>query len=199
MGILDDVMNTLGATRVPRKPALLTELIELLNAAGQDLVDVCLMSGVPDHHVLRRPKNAMERDAQFDDPEVRSKVASGRRHLLDEEGPDLLSESRHLLDRQGANIIGSADSAEQTHSRSLPGEARSGARCDVISSAAASSSRAPRRLSAQHLHDEPNLALNVQKSGALRLEGALRPGKLVGRHHVTELSSSLGIGTTCPG
>ena len=42
-------------------------------------------------------------------------------------------------------------------------------------------------------------ALNVQKSGALRLEGALRPGKLVGRHHVTELSSSLGIGTTCPG
>ena len=69
----------------------------------------------------------MECDRQFDHAEARAEVAAGRRHLLDEEGPDLLREFRHLLYRQRTDIIGISDSTEQTHHWSLPGEAPFGA------------------------------------------------------------------------
>ncbi len=54
-------------------------------------------------------------------------------------------------------------------------------------------------MGAQHFEDEPNLPLNLQQPGALGLEGALRPGKLVGRHRLSELSSCLSVRPACPG
>ena len=125
--VLDNVVDALGAARIPGKPALLTELVELLNATGEHLVDVGLMTGIPDHDVLGRPEDAMQRNGEFDNTEVRAEVAAGRRDFLDEEGPDLLRELRHLLYRQRTDIIGIADSTKQTHARSLPGEAPFGA------------------------------------------------------------------------
>ena len=127
MRILDNVMDALGAARIPGKSALLAELVELLNATGEHLVDVGLMSGIPNHDVLRRPEDAMQCNGEFDHTEVRAKVAAGRRDFLDEEGPDLLRELRHLLYRQRTDIIGIADSTKKTHARSLPGEAPFGA------------------------------------------------------------------------
>ncbi|CAB4937965.1 unannotated protein [freshwater metagenome] len=127
MGVLDDIVDALGAARIPGEPALLAELVELLDAPREHLVDIRLMPGIPDHDVLGRLEDAVQRNGQLDDPEVRAEVATGGRYLLNEEGPDLLRQRRHLLDRQGTDIVGIADSAEQTHPRSLPGKARSGA------------------------------------------------------------------------
>ena len=114
-----DVVDTLCTTRIPGEAALLTKLVEVVNAPGEHLVDVGLMPGVPHQDIARRFEDAMECNRQFDDTKIRAQMTAGGRHLLYEEGADLPGQHRKLLDRQGTNIMGIADPTQQTHFRIL--------------------------------------------------------------------------------
>ena len=79
MAAVEDVVRRLGAPREAADPVELAERPEPLEAAGQELVRVGLMAGVPDDPVARRFEQPVERDRQLDDAERRAEVAAGRR------------------------------------------------------------------------------------------------------------------------
>jgi hypothetical protein len=53
MAVLDVVVPALFAARVARQAVGLPELFEARLTPGDDLVDVCLVAGVPEHCVAR--------------------------------------------------------------------------------------------------------------------------------------------------
>ncbi len=57
-----------------------------------DLVDVRLMTGVPQDRIGRRVEDPVERQRQFDRAEVRAEVATVLRDGLDDEVADLTGE-----------------------------------------------------------------------------------------------------------
>ena len=92
MAVLDDVMFGFGAVRVARHAAALTQPGERLLAARDELVDVSLVTGVPDDGVVGGGEHAVQGDCELHDPEIRAEVTTGRRDTRDEEAPDLAHE-----------------------------------------------------------------------------------------------------------
>src|SRR5690606_7054023 len=90
VAVLDEVVGRLGPARIAGEPTRVPESVEVGGAAGEDLVDVCLMPDVPDETVLRRVERAMQGDRQLDHSEVRGEMAAGHGDLLEDELPDLL-------------------------------------------------------------------------------------------------------------
>ena len=68
-----------------------------IEPAGKHLVDVALVADVEDELVLRRVENAMQRDGQLDDAEIRSEMAAGLREDLDQLIAHFLRELRQAL------------------------------------------------------------------------------------------------------
>jgi hypothetical protein len=66
----------------------LKEVREIL-APGQELVNIRLVSGVPDEGVPGRIKNSVQSDGQLHHTKVWTQVTAGLRNLGDEEMPDL--------------------------------------------------------------------------------------------------------------
>ena len=89
VAVLHDVMGRLGSAGVAREPVPLAQLGEAVPPAGDELVDVGLMAGVPDDHVTRRLEHAVQRHAQLHSAEVRPEVAAGAGDRLHDELPDL--------------------------------------------------------------------------------------------------------------
>src|SRR3974390_3346996 len=58
--VLDPVVFGLGAVGVPGEPTRLTEMRELVAASGHQLVDVRLVSGVPEQDVTRRVEGPVQ-------------------------------------------------------------------------------------------------------------------------------------------
>ena len=56
-----------------------------------------------------RVEDAVKRDRQLDDAEVRAEVAAGAGDVLDEEPADLGGELLELIEAQGVEIAGSGD------------------------------------------------------------------------------------------
>ena len=77
MAAVEDVVRRLGAAREAADPVELAQRPEPLEAAGQQLVRVGLVAGVPDDPVARRLEQAMERDRQLHDARATSR--GGRR------------------------------------------------------------------------------------------------------------------------
>ena len=74
------VEHVVLALRAPREAADavdLAERAEPVHAAGEELVRVGLVAGVPDDPVPRRVQKAVERDRDLDDAEARAEVAAG--------------------------------------------------------------------------------------------------------------------------
>ena len=69
-----------GLQESPVSSRWLAQVLELLLAAGDDLVDVGLVARVPEDRVGRRFEHAMQRQGEFDGSEVRAEVAAGVRH-----------------------------------------------------------------------------------------------------------------------
>ena len=57
--------------------------------AGEQLVHVGLVAGVPDQRVARGVEHAVERDRELDDAEVRAQVPAGARDARDQLTADL--------------------------------------------------------------------------------------------------------------
>ena len=91
------VVLTLGAEQESVQALVLPDGLESLAASGENLVDVALVRDVEDELVLRRAEDAVQRDAQLDDAEVRPEMAAdGCRivvgHHADEFVPHFLGE-----------------------------------------------------------------------------------------------------------
>ncbi|GAA3418290.1 hypothetical protein GCM10018952_53430 [Streptosporangium vulgare] len=87
-------MLGLGLARVARQATLLAERVELPGPAGEHLVDVGLVTGVPQDAVVRRVEDPVHRDRQLDDSEVGAEVAAAACGGGDQEVPDLGGEDR---------------------------------------------------------------------------------------------------------
>ena len=74
---VEDVMARLAPAREPPDAVDLAERPEPVEAAGQQLVGVRLVPGVPHDPVTGRLEQAMERQGQLDDPEGRAQVTAG--------------------------------------------------------------------------------------------------------------------------
>ncbi|MBV8560504.1 MAG: hypothetical protein JO050_07005, partial [Acidimicrobiia bacterium] len=89
VAVLDPVVDRLGPRRVPGEPAPLAQGAEHLLAAGEDLVHVGLVAGVPQQDVPGGGEDPVQGDGQLDRPEVRPQVAAGHRYRLHDEAAEL--------------------------------------------------------------------------------------------------------------
>ena len=81
---VDHVVHALGASREAAHAAQLAQRPEALEPAGQQLVRIGLVPGVPDDAVARAVQQPMERDRQLDDAQRAAQVAAGLATVLDD-------------------------------------------------------------------------------------------------------------------
>ncbi len=89
----------------PESPPSWRSVVEPVASAGQDLVDVRLVAGVPEQHVTGAVEHPVQGHRELHHPEVRSEVAAGAADLVDQEVADLLGqlgELRRLRARRSA-------------------------------------------------------------------------------------------------
>src|SRR5262249_60340860 len=103
---VEDVVPGLRPPRKATDAAELAERPESLVAAGQELVRIRLVAGVPDDPVDRRVEEPVECDRQLDDAEAAAEVAAGRRDRGDDRLADLGSEAVELVCREGPQVGG---------------------------------------------------------------------------------------------
>ena len=120
MAAVEDVMGRLGPPREPADPVELAQGPEALEAAGQQLVRVGLVAGVPHDPVARRLEQAMERDRQLDDAQRRAEVAAGVRDGRDDRLADLQRELGELDLVEPAQVGGSGEVRQDGHGRGTP-------------------------------------------------------------------------------
>ncbi len=89
VGVLDHVVGALGPRRVAGEPAQGAQAGEVVLAAGEQLVHVRLVAGVPDDPVDGRVEGPVQGDGELDDAEVGAEVAASDGHRPDQEVPDL--------------------------------------------------------------------------------------------------------------
>ena len=85
VGVLHPVMGGLRPRRVSREATFLLESGEALLAACHDLVDIGLMPGVEQEHVLGGLEHPVQGKRELDDTQVRAQVPTGTRHGLHDE------------------------------------------------------------------------------------------------------------------
>ena len=92
MAVFDEVVLALFAARVARQPVCLAQLIEPTLPAREDLVDVGLVAGVPQHRVARRLKDSMQCERELDGAKIRTEMAAGFCYRLHHEVANLTGE-----------------------------------------------------------------------------------------------------------
>ena len=98
---VEHVVGDLAAAREAAHAAELAERPEAVEPAGQELVRVGLVAGVPDDPVARRVEQPMEGDRQLDDAERGAEVAAGRGDRLDDRLADLGGQLARAGPRRG--------------------------------------------------------------------------------------------------
>ena len=106
---VEHVVRRLGASREAADAVELAQRPEPLEPAGQQLVRVGLVAGVPDDPVARRLEQPVERDRQLDDAERRAEVAAGVRDGPDDRLADLDRQLRELDLVEAAQVGGVLD------------------------------------------------------------------------------------------
>jgi hypothetical protein len=115
VGVLDEVVLTLGAAGVAREPATLAQPVERAGPPGDDLVDVALVPGVEQQRVARGVEDPVQGQGEFDDTQVRTEVPTGAADRVDQEAADLGGERHDVLGGQRPQVGRGADTLEQTH------------------------------------------------------------------------------------
>ena len=121
VGVLDDVVLGLGLARVAAEAALPAQPVELPGAAGQHLVHVGLVAGVPHDPVAGRVEDPVDRERQLDHAEVGAEVPADGRAGGDQEVADLGRQGRQLVVGEAAEVARTRDLIEQTHGRRVYG------------------------------------------------------------------------------
>ena len=108
------IVRALGPVEKTARPAGLAELAEKLTApAGEQFVDIALMGDVEDKLVLGRIEDAMQRQRELDDTQIRADMSAIPGCDGDEFLPDLLGQLRQLAGCQGLDVGGTANRLEQ--------------------------------------------------------------------------------------
>ena len=97
VAVLHPVVDRLGPRRVARQAAGLAQGAEHLPPAGDDLVHVGLVAGVPQQDVPGRGEHPVQGQRQLDRTQVGAQVAARCRHRLDDEAADLLGQDVQLV------------------------------------------------------------------------------------------------------
>ena len=112
---IEHVVRRLRASREAADAIDLAQRPEPLQASGQELVRVRLMSGVPDDLVARRFEEPVQGDGQLDDTQRRAEVAAGRGDGPDDRVADLGRELGQLRFVEPAQVGGVLDGREDRH------------------------------------------------------------------------------------
>ncbi len=115
MPAVEDVVRRFGASREPADAIERAQRPESIEPAGEELVRVGLVPGVPDDLVARRFEEAVERDRQFHDPERRTEVAARDRDGVDDRLADLGREFRQLVLVHAAQVGRALEFGQQGH------------------------------------------------------------------------------------
>ena len=115
---VEDVVLALAAAREAADAVELAQRLEAIAAAGQQLVGVRLVPGVPHDPVARRVHDPVQRERDLHGAqragEVAARVLDGADHLLAQLGGERLELSR----AQPAQLRGVVDRFEEGHARS---------------------------------------------------------------------------------
>ena len=112
VAVLDPVVLGLGPVGISGHAARLLQRLEAVAAAGEQLVHVGLVAGVPQDDVAGRVEDTVQRQCELDRPEVGAEMPPGRRDRLDDERPDLIAEFDELLVAQLLQIGGRLDAGQ---------------------------------------------------------------------------------------
>ncbi len=115
MAVLDQVVLGLLARGVAGQSTCLAESREIFCPAGDDLVYICLVAGVPHDRVFGALEHPVQSESQLDDPEVGGEVAAAPGRLLDQERAHLLGKLRQLRLIEAPEVFGRADGLEDAH------------------------------------------------------------------------------------
>ena len=106
VGVLDPVVGRLVPGGVARQEASLAEPAEVGGSAGQQLVDVGLVSGVKEDGVPWAVKDSMEGQCELHGAQVRPEVAAGAVHGVDDALTEFIGERDQFLRVEVAEICG---------------------------------------------------------------------------------------------
>ena len=112
---VEHVVRRFAAPREATDAVELAERPEPIEAAGQQLVRVGLVAGVPDDPVARRFEQPVEGDRQLDHAERRAEVAAGARDGADDRLADLDRELGELDLVEAAQVGRALDGREDRH------------------------------------------------------------------------------------
>ena len=112
---VEDVVRRFGPAWEPADAVELAKRPEPLEPAGQQLVRVGLVAGVPDDPVARRLEQAVQRDGQLDHAERRPEVAAGPGDGPDDGVADLDGELGELDLVEAAQVGGVLDGRQDRH------------------------------------------------------------------------------------
>jgi hypothetical protein len=96
-----------------RQTAVLADRVQLVAAAGQDLVGIGLVADVPEDLVARGVEEAVEGDGQLAGPEVGAEVAADLADRVDDQLADLLGELLELGIVEAVEVPGLVDSVQE--------------------------------------------------------------------------------------
>ena len=112
---VEHVMDRFAAAREPPDAVDLAERPEPVEAAGQQLVGIRLVPGVPHDPVTGRLEQAVERQRQLDDPEGRAQVSAGIGDCPDDRFADLGGQLHELVLGETAQVGRTVEVPEDGH------------------------------------------------------------------------------------
>ena len=139
----------LGLARVAADPALAAQPVELAGPAGEHLVDVGLVAGVPDDPVARGVEGAVDGQGQLDHAEVGAEVPADRRARGHQQVADLGRQGLELVVGEPAEVARTGDlssrpmDSESTDSESRRPRSRARAGCPARPGRRARGRRSP--------------------------------------------------------
>ena len=104
MTAVEHVVGRFAAAREATDAIERAQRAETGQSAGQQLVGIRLVTGVPDDPVARRLEQPVEGDRDLDDPERRAEMAAGRLDRGDDRGPDLVGQLLQLRLVEAAQV-----------------------------------------------------------------------------------------------
>ena len=112
MAVLNEIVLAFGAVRIAAHAAQLAQPRKSLAGTRQQLVDVCLVAGVPEDPVPGALEHPMERQGQLDDAEVGPEVATGLGDGRNQELADFIGQGAQIRIAQRAKIGRTHDPVE---------------------------------------------------------------------------------------
>ena len=104
MAVLDMIVGALGARRVPGDTTEGAQRVEGIATPGNELVDIRLVTDVPDDPIVGAVEYTMQSQRQLDDPQIGREMTTGACQRLDQPNADLSGEVDELFRGQIAQI-----------------------------------------------------------------------------------------------